>query len=77
MGTPPRILVANGNDDVLAALDEALSDAGYEVKTIHVRAMRLGEVDFATLFRESPAGGGNCRHRPAISGELGVAARRS
>lgn len=52
MGTPPRILVANGNDDVLAALDEALSDAGYEVKTIHVRAMRLGEVDFATLFRE-------------------------
>jgi DNA-binding response OmpR family regulator len=52
MANRPRILVANGNDDVLAALDDALSDTGYEVKTVHVRAMRLGEVDFAKLFRE-------------------------
>ena len=48
----PRILVANGNDDILAALDEALTHAGYEVKTVHVRAIRLGEIDFPALFRE-------------------------
>lgn len=47
-----RILVANGNDDILAALDEALSHAGYEVKTVHVRAIRLGKLDFPALFRE-------------------------
>lgn len=44
--------MANGNDDVLAALQDVLSDNGYEVKTVHVRAIRLGEVDFAKLFRE-------------------------
>ena len=48
----PRILVANGNDDILAALDDALSEAGYEVKTVHVRAIRLGKVDFPALFRD-------------------------
>jgi DNA-binding response OmpR family regulator len=52
MNVRPRILVANGNDDILAALDEALSHAGYEVKTLHVRALRLGEIDFPVLFRE-------------------------
>jgi hypothetical protein len=52
MKPPPRVLVANGNDDVLAALEEALSSAGYEVKTFHVRAIRLGTIDFATLFHE-------------------------
>jgi DNA-binding response OmpR family regulator len=52
MNVRPRILVANGNDDILAALDEALSQAGYEVKTLHVRALRLGEIDFPVLFRE-------------------------
>ena len=44
--------MANGNDDVLAALDDVLSDSGYEVKTVHVRAIRMGEIDFAQLFRE-------------------------
>jgi DNA-binding response OmpR family regulator len=48
----PRVLVANGNDDVLAALEDALSSAGYEVKTVHVRAIRLGTIDFATLFQD-------------------------
>jgi DNA-binding response OmpR family regulator len=52
MKARPRILVANGNDDILAALDEALTHAGYEVKTVHVRAIRLGEIDFPALFRE-------------------------
>jgi DNA-binding response OmpR family regulator len=52
METRPRILVANGNDDVLAILSEVLTESGYEVKTVHVRAIRLGEVDFAKLFRE-------------------------
>ena len=52
MNPPPRILVANGNDDILAALQDALSDAGYEAKTVHVRAIRLGKVDFPSLFRE-------------------------
>ena len=52
MRTPARILVANGNDDILAALDEALTHAGYEVKTVHVRAIRLGKIDFPALFRE-------------------------
>jgi DNA-binding response OmpR family regulator len=52
MGTRPRILVANGNDDVLAAISDVLSEDGYEVKTVHVRAIRLGEVDFGKLFRE-------------------------
>ena len=52
MKTAARVLVANGNDDVLAALDDALSSAGYEVKTVHVRAIRLGTIDFATLFRD-------------------------
>ena len=52
MGTRPRILVANGNDDVLAAIDEVLTEHGYEVKTVHVRAIRLGEIDFGKLFRE-------------------------
>jgi len=47
-----RILVANGNDDVLAILAEVLTEHGYEVKTVHVRAIRLGEIDFAELFRE-------------------------
>src|SRR5262249_55239289 len=47
----PRILVANGNDDILAALDDALTEAGYEVKTVHIRAIRLGEMDFPSLFR--------------------------
>src|SRR5215813_5590791 len=56
MQSRPRILVANGNDDVLAALDDALTTAGYEVKTVHVRAIRLGTIDFPSLFREfSPA----------------------
>ena len=48
----PRILVANGNDDVLAAIEDALTSAGYEVRTVHVRAIRLGTVDFPTLFQE-------------------------
>ena len=48
----PRILVANGNDDVLAILQEALTEDGYEVKTVHVRAIRLGEIDFPKLFRD-------------------------
>ncbi|HZW90655.1 MAG TPA: hypothetical protein VFF12_16340 [Myxococcaceae bacterium] len=52
MGKRPRVLVANGNDDVLAALDDALSENGYEVKTVHVRAIRLGEIDFGELFRD-------------------------
>jgi len=52
MEKKPRLLVANGNDDVLAALDDVLSDHGYEVKTVHVRAIRLGEIDFAQVFRE-------------------------
>jgi DNA-binding response OmpR family regulator len=52
MEKKPRLLVANGNDDVLAALDDVLSDNGYELKTVHVRALRLGEIDFAKLFRE-------------------------
>ena len=52
MSPRPRILVANGNDDILASLDDALTSAGYEVKTVHVRAMRLGEVDFPTVLRE-------------------------
>jgi DNA-binding response OmpR family regulator len=50
MGTA-RILVANGNEDVLAALEDVLSDAGFEVKTVHVRAMRLGAMDFREVFR--------------------------
>ncbi|HEY1417700.1 MAG TPA: hypothetical protein VGF41_07325 [Myxococcaceae bacterium] len=52
MKSRPRVLVANGNDDVLAALEDVLSSAGYEVKTVHVRAIRLGALDFATLFQE-------------------------
>jgi DNA-binding response OmpR family regulator len=52
MAERPRILVANGNDDVLAALDDVLSENGYEVKTVHVRAIRLGEIDFAKVFRQ-------------------------
>jgi DNA-binding response OmpR family regulator len=52
MKSRPRILVANGNDDVLAAIDDALTSAGYEVKTVHVRAIRLGTIDFPSLFRE-------------------------
>jgi DNA-binding response OmpR family regulator len=52
MGTRPRILVANGNDDVLAAISDVLNEHGYEVKTVHVRALRLGEIDFGKLFRE-------------------------
>jgi len=52
MGTRPRILVANGNDDVLAAISEVLTEDGYEVKTVHVRAIRLGEIDFGKLFRD-------------------------
>jgi DNA-binding response OmpR family regulator len=44
--------VANGNDDVLAALHDVLSDHGYEVKIVHVRAIRLGEIDFGQVFRE-------------------------
>ena len=52
MEKKPRLLVANGNDDVLAALDDVLSDNGYEVKTVHVRAIRMGEIDFAQVFRE-------------------------
>ena len=47
----PRILVANGNDDILAALDDALTEAGYEVKTVHLRAIRTGKVDLWELFR--------------------------
>src|SRR5215470_2183482 len=52
MQSRPRILVANGNDDVLAALEDALSSAGYEVKTVHVRAIRLGAIDFGALFHD-------------------------
>jgi len=52
MQTRHRILVANGNDDVLAAIEEVLSNHGYEVKTVHVRAIRVGNGDFAQLFRE-------------------------
>jgi len=52
MEKKPRLLVANGNDDVLAALDDVLSDNGYEVKTVHVRAIRTGKIDFAQVLRE-------------------------
>ncbi len=47
-----RILVANGNDDILSALEDALGSAGYEVRTAHVRALRIGDVDLHALFRE-------------------------
>jgi len=46
-----RILVANGNEDVLAALGDALTEAGYEVLTVHVRPLRLGQLNFRELFR--------------------------
>jgi DNA-binding response OmpR family regulator len=52
METRSRILVANGNDDVLSAISDVLCEDGYEVRTVHVRAIRLGEVDFGKLFRE-------------------------
>ena len=52
METRPRILVANGKDDVLEILAEVLTENGYEVKTVHVRAIRLGKIDFGELFRE-------------------------
>jgi len=52
MKVRPRILVANGNDDILAALDDALTEAGYEVKTVHMRAIRLGKVDYPALFSD-------------------------
>jgi DNA-binding response OmpR family regulator len=52
MQTRHRILVANGNDDVLAAIEDVLTEQGYEVKTVHVRAIRLGQIDFPKLFRE-------------------------
>jgi DNA-binding response OmpR family regulator len=48
---PARILVANGNEDVLAALKDALGDGGFEVLTLHVRPMRLGDMDFREVFR--------------------------
>jgi hypothetical protein len=32
----PRILVANGNDDVIAPLDDALTSAGDEVNVVHI-----------------------------------------
>jgi len=52
MKSRPRVLVANGNDDVLAVLEDVLSSSGYEVRVVHVRAIRLGALDFATLFQE-------------------------
>jgi DNA-binding response OmpR family regulator len=52
MKARPRVLIANGNDDVLAALEETLTSAGYEAKIVHVRAIRLGTIDFVTLFQE-------------------------
>jgi len=48
---PTRILVANGNEDVLAALKDVLSEGGFEVMTVHVRPMRLGDMDFREVFR--------------------------
>ena len=43
--------MANGNEDVLAALKDVLNDAGFEVQIVHVRPMRLGEMDFHEVFR--------------------------
>ncbi len=52
MAARARILVANGNDDILAALEDVLGTAGYEVRTAHVRELRRGDRDLHALFRE-------------------------
>ncbi|RKG93228.1 response regulator [Corallococcus sp. CA053C] len=53
MGNRPTVLVLNGSEDLIEALEELLDDAGFQTKGVRVQDIVRGPVDFTTLVRET------------------------
>lgn len=52
MGKRPAVLVMNGSEDLIEALEELLDGAGFQAKGVRVQDVMRGPLDFATLVRE-------------------------
>ncbi|RYZ41942.1 MAG: hypothetical protein EOO71_09880 [Myxococcaceae bacterium] len=53
MGKRPTVLVLNGSEDLIEALEELLADAGFQTKGARVQDIIRGPLDFATLVQET------------------------
>ncbi|WP_147450170.1 hypothetical protein [Corallococcus carmarthensis] len=53
MGKQPAVLVLNGSEDLIAALEELLADSGFQTRGVRVQDVIRGPLDFATLVRET------------------------
>ncbi|WP_158623611.1 hypothetical protein [Corallococcus llansteffanensis] len=53
MGNRPTVLVLNGSEDLIEALEELLDDAGFQTKGVRVQDLVRGPLDFTTLVRET------------------------
>lgn len=53
MGKRPTVLVLNGSEDLIEALEALLDDAGFQTKGARVQDVVRGPLDFATLVREA------------------------
>ena len=53
MGMRPTVLVLNGSEDLIEALEELLHDAGFQTKGARVQDLVRGPLDFSTLVRET------------------------
>lgn len=53
MGKRPTVLVLNGSEDLIEALEEVLDEAGFQTKGVRVQDVIRGPLDFATLVGET------------------------
>ncbi|WP_158619988.1 hypothetical protein [Corallococcus sicarius] len=53
MGMRPTVLVLNGSEDLIEALEELLHDAGFQTRGHRVQDLIRGPLDFDTLVRET------------------------
>ncbi|MHA7634506.1 hypothetical protein [Corallococcus sp. M7] len=53
MNKRPTVLVLNGSEDLIEALEEVLDEAGFQTKGVRVQDVIRGPLDFATLVRET------------------------
>ncbi|WP_120542199.1 hypothetical protein [Corallococcus terminator] len=53
MGKKPTVLVLNGSEDLIEALEELLDEAGFQTRGARVQDLVRGPLDFTTLVKET------------------------
>jgi DNA-binding NtrC family response regulator len=53
MANRPTVLVLNGSEDLIEALEEILSESGYQTRGVRVQDILRGPLDFSTLVHET------------------------